>query len=155
MPESGNGCLLWAVLGLAPGFEPRYAAPLLLSCYGAAGVFIALAEAFLLALVLSTAVERLWRLLLALSGKYPVLQRLVERVYRARRKASGLVEKYEALGLAVFVAAPLPVTGIYTGAAVAMLLGLPRRATFTALAAGGAASVLITSLVAGLTQKIL
>ena len=38
---------------------------------------------------------------------------------RSRRRGGDLVEKYEALGLAIFVAIPLPVTGAWTGAMVA------------------------------------
>lgn len=43
---------------------------------------------------------------------------------RTRRKSAG-IEKYEALGLTVFVAIPLPVTGGWTGAMVAFLMGIP------------------------------
>ena len=43
--------------------------------------------------------------------------------HRARRKASE-VEKYEFLGLAIFVAIPLPATGAWTGAMIGSLLGI-------------------------------
>jgi uncharacterized membrane protein len=42
---------------------------------------------------------------------------------RARRK-SAKVEKYETFGLSIFVAIPLPVTGAWTGCAVAFLMGI-------------------------------
>ena len=42
---------------------------------------------------------------------------------RTRRKSAD-VEKYETLGLTIFVAIPLPVTGGWTGAMVAFVLGL-------------------------------
>ncbi|MBN1269498.1 MAG: small multi-drug export protein [Kiritimatiellae bacterium] len=42
---------------------------------------------------------------------------------RTRRKAAG-IEKYETLGLTIFVAIPLPVTGGWTGAAAAFLMGM-------------------------------
>ena len=42
---------------------------------------------------------------------------------RTRRKTANL-EKYETLGLAVFVAVPLPATGAWTGAMAGWLLGL-------------------------------
>jgi len=42
---------------------------------------------------------------------------------RTRRKTAG-IEKYETLGLAVFVAIPLPATGAWTGAIAAFLLGI-------------------------------
>ncbi len=43
---------------------------------------------------------------------------------RTRRKSAS-IEKYEALGLTIFVAIPLPVTGGWTGAMVAFLMGIP------------------------------
>ena len=42
---------------------------------------------------------------------------------RTRRKGAG-IEKYETLGLALFVAIPLPVTGAWTGAMLAFLMGI-------------------------------
>lgn len=42
---------------------------------------------------------------------------------RTRRKSAG-IEKYETLGLAIFVAIPLPVTGGWTGAMAAFLMGI-------------------------------
>ncbi len=137
-------CLAALLLGLMPVFEPRYAAPMLYHCYGVPGALAALGEAVLLAALLTLLVEKLWELLLAAHSRLPVLGRLVERVERAREKAGSMLERYGTLGLALFVAVPLPVTGIYTGAAVALLLGLRPRHMFAALAAGGTASVAIT-----------
>lgn len=45
---------------------------------------------------------------------------------RTRRKTAG-VEKYETLGLAIFVAIPLPMTGAWTGAMAAFVMGLTLR----------------------------
>ena len=42
---------------------------------------------------------------------------------RTRRKAAN-IEKYETLGLTIFVAVPLPVTGGWTGAMAAFLMGM-------------------------------
>ncbi len=56
-------------------------------------------------------------------------------------------------GLAAFIAVPLPVTGMYTGAALGLLLGVRGARLMAALLAGGSASVLLvyalTLLVAG------
>jgi uncharacterized membrane protein len=43
---------------------------------------------------------------------------------RTRRKSAG-IEKYEALGLTLFVAIPLPMTGAWTGAMAGFLMGIP------------------------------
>lgn len=45
-------------------------------------------------------------------------------LFARTRKKSASIEKYEALGLTVFVAIPLPVTGGWTGAMAAFLMGI-------------------------------
>jgi uncharacterized membrane protein len=53
-----------------------------------------------------------------------------------RAKAHPLVEKYGVLGLAVFVAIPLPGTGAYSGTAAAWLLGMDKGKGFLAVSLG-------------------
>jgi uncharacterized membrane protein len=48
-------------------------------------------------------------------------------VERARRKIQKNIEKYEYLGLMIFIAIPLPMTGAYTGVLAAWALGMERR----------------------------
>ncbi len=147
-----QGCLHWLLLGLLPGLEPRYAVLGLQRCLGDTVIAVALAaaEAAVLAAVLALLVEHLWGLLLRLAGRLPWLRGLVARVEAARSRVEQRAQGIGAeAALALFVAAPLPVTGIYTGAAVALLLGVPRRRAAAALAAGGVASVLITGLLGG------
>ncbi len=54
---------------------------------------------------------------------------------RTRRKAT-LVEKFEALGLILFVAIPLPITGAWTGCVAATLFKIRFRYAFIAIALG-------------------
>jgi uncharacterized membrane protein len=66
--------------------------------------------------------------------------RLFERFFdwlfeRTRRKAT-LVEKFEALGLILFVAIPLPVTGAWTGCVAATLFKIRFRYAFFAIMMG-------------------
>ena len=51
-------------------------------------------------------------------------------------RRSQLVEKYEALGLVLFVMLPLPVTGAWTGSVAAFLLGIRFRLAFPAIILG-------------------
>ena len=53
-----------------------------------------------------------------------------------RCKAHPLVEKYGVLGLAVFVAIPLPGTGAYSGTAAAWLLDMDKPKGFLAVSLG-------------------
>jgi len=69
---------------------------------------------------------------------------------RSLRKAQGL-HKYKTLGLFLFVAVPLPGTGVWTGSMIAGLLGFPIRTALTAIAAGNLVAGLIVTF---LTQQL-
>lgn len=56
--------------------------------------------------------------------KRPFLKQLLEKLFARTRKRSALIEKYEEIGLILFVATPLPVTGAWTGSLAAYLMGL-------------------------------
>ncbi len=69
---------------------------------------------------------------------------------RTRRKAA-VVERYGALGLVLFVAVPLPVTGAWTGAIAAYLFDLPARRAIPAIFAGVCcAGIVVTLAVQGI-----
>ncbi|MEN7972775.1 MAG: small multi-drug export protein [Verrucomicrobiota bacterium] len=57
--------------------------------------------------------------------RFPIGKRFFEWLFARTRKKSASIEKYEALGLTLFVAIPLPVTGGWTGAMAAFLMGIP------------------------------
>ncbi|MDR1972741.1 MAG: small multi-drug export protein [Treponema sp.] len=68
-------------------------------------------------------------------------------VERARRKLQAGVEKWGWLGIAVFVAIPLPITGAWTGTLGAWVLGLPRRRTLLAVVLGVLCAGIVVTLV--------
>ena len=69
---------------------------------------------------------------------------------RTRRRAGRNIERYEALGLTIFVAIPLPVTGAWTGSLAAFLFGIPKRLAIPAIALGVAiAGLLVTLIMSG------
>jgi len=68
---------------------------------------------------------------------------------RTRKKAGAHVEKYRALGLAVFVAIPLPVTGAWTGSVAAFVFGIPRKLALPSVLLG----VLIAGAIVTLIMK--
>lgn len=57
-------------------------------------------------------------------SRYEPLGKLLNWFFSLTRKRGGLIEKYEAVGLILFVAIPLPVTGAWTGAVASVLFGL-------------------------------
>ncbi len=88
--------------------------------------------------------------------KWPVYARIFDRfVAKARGKVHEKVEKYGYLGIMVFVAIPLPITGAWTGTLGAWILGMGKRKTMLAVAAGVAIAGVIVSLVVGLGVEAL
>lgn len=63
------------------------------------------------------------------------------------RKHSEIIEKYEALGLAIFVGIPLPMTGAWSGCVAAYLLGIKFRYAFPSIIFG----IIIAGIIVSLT----
>ncbi len=68
-------------------------------------------------------------------------------VEKARIKVQSKVERFGYLGIMLFVAIPLPITGAYTGTLGAWILGMSRRKTILAALGGVIISGIIVSLV--------
>ncbi|GAB6135406.1 COG2426 family protein [Thermococcus prieurii] len=145
-----NSFLEVFLLSLVPTFEGRYAI-----VYGI-GRGYSLWETLLsaslgvltLSLLLPLALPLIDRIMLWLE-KTPL--RKVAHLYlyyveRVRKKAHPYVERWGFIGLTVFVAIPLPGTGIWTGALAAYLLGIEKKQTVPALILGGLLSMAITVL---------
>lgn len=136
--------LITVIVAALPVSELRGAIPLALLTFK-----IPLAKAFLLS-VLGNLIPVI-PLLLFLQPVSEKLRRL--RLWskffdylfeRTRRKAS-LVEKYETLGLALFVAVPLPITGAWTGCIAASLFKIRFRYAFLAISIGVLIAAIIVS----------
>ncbi len=83
--------------------------------------------------------------------RWPFYARIFDRfVLRVRSKVSGPVERYGYWGLFVFVAVPLPVTGAWTGALGAWILGMRKRKSFLYIGLGVITAGLVVSAVVGL-----
>jgi uncharacterized membrane protein len=66
---------------------------------------------------------------------------------RSRKRGADLVEKYEALGLGIFVAIPLPVTGAWTGSLLAFLMRIRARRAFPCIFCGVLTAGVVVTLV--------
>jgi uncharacterized membrane protein len=60
-------------------------------------------------------------------SRFPFFKRLFDWLFTRTRARSDIVQRYGGWGLALFVAIPLPMTGAWTGALAAVLLGIPFR----------------------------
>ena len=85
----------------------------------------------------------LHKLFLKIAWYKNFFERFVER---ARKKLHENVERWGWLGIAVFVAIPLPFTGAWTGTLGAWVLGLSKRKTMAAVTIGViTAGVIVTT----------
>ena len=76
-----------------------------------------------------------------------MFERFFNWLFERARRRGRMIEKYERIGLALFVAVPLPVTGAWTGSLVAVLLGLRVKTAFISIAIGVfIAGIIVTTL---------
>ena len=68
--------------------------------------------------------------------RFKPFDRFFTWLFERTRKRGGMIEKYEALGLILFVGIPLPVTGAWTGAVAAFLFGVRFRYAVPCILAG-------------------
>ena len=76
-----------------------------------------------------------------LLSKVGIFRRMLHWLFEHTRRRGKIVERYERIGLMLFVAIPLPATGAWTGSLVAVLFGLKFKHAFL--------SILIGILIAG------
>ena len=71
-----------------------------------------------------------------LLSKIDIFQRILQWLFGRTRRWGKIVERYERIGLTLFVAIPLPVTGAWTGSLAAVLFGLKFRHAFLSIFIG-------------------
>ncbi len=82
--------------------------------------------------------------------RFKIAKRFFEWLYGRTRKRAEIVQKYEAIGLSLFVAIPLPITGAWTGCVAASLFRIRFRYALPAIIFGVLlAGVIVTSLTLG------
>jgi len=74
---------------------------------------------------------------------------------RTRYRTEEKIEKYGALGLILFVAIPLPVTGAWTGCIAGFIFGIRFRYAFPAIIAGVLIAGIVVSIVTYGTSTVL
>jgi uncharacterized membrane protein len=89
------------------------------------------------------------------SRKIPAFHRFLSKhLETARHKIKKAVDRYGLIGLIIFVAIPLPLFGVYTGAAGAVLLGMPRRRIIFACICGVLVAAAVVYAVDALAFKL-
>ena len=68
-----------------------------------------------------------------LLNRVDIFKRMLHWLFERTRRRGKIIEKYERIGLALFVAIPLPVTGAWTGSLAAVLFGLKFKHAFLSI----------------------
>jgi uncharacterized membrane protein len=136
------------IVGALPISELRGAIPLALS-FG-----MPLAKAFWLSvlgncLIVAPALF-LFKPVTNVLRKFKIWARFFDWVFERTKKNSDSIQKYEALGLMIFVAIPLPMTGAWSGVIAASLFKIRFRYAFLAIIAGVICAGLIVSVLCAL-----
>jgi uncharacterized membrane protein len=71
-----------------------------------------------------------------LLGRVRFIDRFLQCFLERTRRRGKAVERYKRIGLALFVAIPLPITGAWTGSILAVLMGLKFRYAFISIVIG-------------------
>ncbi|SES84026.1 Uncharacterized membrane protein [Natronincola peptidivorans] len=80
--------------------------------------------------------------------------KFTERTIRRTLKNSEKIRKYSIVGLILFVAIPLPTTGIWSGCLAAILFNIPFRYAFPAIAVGATIAGVIMFLLSYVVMAI-
>jgi len=68
--------------------------------------------------------------------RFSLFKKFFDWLFERTKKKADIVQKYEALGLAIFVAVPLPMTGAWSGAIAASLFKIKFRYALAAIFLG-------------------
>ena len=69
-------------------------------------------------------------------SKIGILKTMLQWLFEHTKRRGKIIERYERIGLMLFVAIPLPVTGAWTGSLAAVLFGLRFKHAFLSIFAG-------------------
>jgi len=79
--------------------------------------------------------------------RFRTIGRFLDWLFTRTERRSGVIRRYQALGLILFVAIPAPVTGAWTGAVAAYLFKLPLRFSVPCIILGICVAGLVVTLV--------
>jgi uncharacterized membrane protein len=87
--------------------------------------------------------------------RIPIWRRFFDWLFESTKKKAGLVARYEAIGLMLFVAVPLPATGAWTGCVAASLFKIKFRYAFMAIFLGVVIAGIVVTLLTLIGIKLI
>ena len=133
------------LVSAVPVIEQRGAIPLGILVYKL-DPLIVFVISFLGSLLPVPFVLLLFNVILKWMKRFKIFSGFTAFVENKVQKGSKKVEKYKELGLIIFVAIPIPTTGLWTGSAIAAFLGLDFKKSFFCVALGGIISAIIITI---------
>jgi uncharacterized membrane protein len=134
------------IISAIPLIEQRGAIPVGIIIYGInpLAVFIV---SFLGSLFPVPFVLLLFNTIFSWMKRYRYFRIINSYIERKLDKGTKKVEKYKELGLLIFVAIPLPTTGLWTGSAIASFLNMDFKKSFIFVALGGVISAVVITII--------
>ncbi len=134
------------ILSMIPVMELRGSIPLAVGIYQ-----MPIWQAFVFSIIGSVLVTVIILYFLESATKLLMKTRIGKRFFewlfeRTREKFAGKYQKYGEVALMIFVAIPLPVTGVWTGSLAAYLFGIQRKRAIFFIALGAIIAGIIVSL---------
>lgn len=130
------------LLSMVPLIEQRGAIPLGIIVYNLNPLAV-FAVSFLGSLVPVPFILFFFSYIFEWLGKTRILKWFYDFIERKVEKGRGKVEKYEKWGLLIFVAIPLPTTGLWTGSMVAAFLKMDKKKSAVYIILGGLVSAAV------------
>ena len=130
------------ILSMVPLIEQRGAIPLGIIGYNL-NPFAVFAVSFLGSLLPVPFILFFFSYIFEWLGKTKILKWFYDFIERKVEKGRSKVEKYEKWGLILFVAIPLPTTGLWTGSAVAAFLKMDKKKAAIYIIIGGLISAAV------------
>ncbi len=140
--SSVNPLLYVIILSLFPGIEIRGA--LAYAKYAGLDFFHGAVVPLMVSMLITLIVYLVTYAFLQTLMRWGLFRRYVEST---RSRVEKYINQYGFWGLLLFVAIPLPGTGLYTGSFGAVLLGMPRLKSIIALYLGNLIAFVILSLI--------
>ncbi len=135
-----------ALISAVPIFEQRAAIPIAILVYGF-NPLAAFLISFLGSLLPVPFVLLLFNIVFDWMKRFKFLSWFNNFIEHKVRRGSAKIEKYKEIGLIIFVAIPLPTTGLWTGSAIAAFLGLDFKKSFLCIALGGVISAIAITII--------
>ncbi len=86
--------------------------------------------------------------------RYDFFKKYIEKYENRAKKKMDKYDRYKQLGLFLFVAIPLPTTGVYTGIVASIVIGMNRKKAILPLVLGVVVAGIITYLTVSTAESI-